>query len=101
MEKKTKALAAIAAGALAIGIALSVASCALRSAGTDFFVCVIIALPICTARAAENVAIAPVRRSAIACGVFCLAERFALHNILLAGAYDLSGRNLLIAGSDR
>ena len=35
MEKKTKALAAIAAGALAIGIALSVASCALRSAGTD------------------------------------------------------------------
>ena len=35
MEKKTKALAAIAAGALAIGIALSVASCALRSAGAD------------------------------------------------------------------
>lgn len=35
MEKKTKALAAIAACALAIGIALSVASCALRSAGTD------------------------------------------------------------------
>ena len=35
MEKKTKALAAIAAGALAIGIALSVASCALRSAGMD------------------------------------------------------------------
>ena len=35
MEKKTKALAAIAAGALAIGIALSVASCALRSAETD------------------------------------------------------------------
>ena len=35
MEKKTKALAAIAAGMLAIGIALSVASCALRSAGTD------------------------------------------------------------------
>lgn len=35
MEKKTKALAAIAAGALTIGIALSVASCALRSAGTD------------------------------------------------------------------
>ena len=35
MEKKTKALAAIAAGALAIGVALSVASCALRSAGAD------------------------------------------------------------------
>ena len=35
MEKKTKILVAAAAGALALGIALSVASCALRSAGTE------------------------------------------------------------------
>lgn len=35
MEKKTKALAAIAAARWPSGVALSVASCALRSAGTD------------------------------------------------------------------
>ena len=35
MEKKTKALAVAAAGALAVGIALSAASCALRPAATE------------------------------------------------------------------
>ena len=65
------------------------------STGTDFF-CVRIALPICTARAAENIAVAPVRRSAAARGVFCLAKCFALQIILHDGAATLAAEFCLL-----
>ncbi len=47
----------------------------------DGLFCVRIALPICTARAAENIAVAPVRRSAAARGVFLSCRVFCLYKL--------------------